>query len=181
MAKKLNKISIYPKTPEFARIEVISKKHGFVPVIIDTDDIPKVKDCTWHVIKGKSTFYCQTRIYPENKIFYLHRLIMGFPDLDIDHINHVGLDNRKSNLRICTHQENNMNRKSNKISSSKFKGVCWDKSKNKFKAYIKINKKLYNLGRFDSELDAALAYDAKALELFGEYAYLNFPEKPSSQ
>jgi len=92
----------------------------------------------------------------------------------VDHINHNILDNRKSNLRLCTIQKNSFNRRKTG-QTSKYKGIYFDKSHSKFKSQIKFNKKTYNLGRYYSEIEAARAYDAKAKELFKEFACLNFP------
>ena len=69
------------------------------------------------------------------------------------------------------------NKTSAKGSSSKYLGVCWDKSRNKWKASIRVNGKIYNLGRFAVEEDAARAYDKEAFKRFGIYANLNFPEE----
>lgn len=110
----------------------------------------------------------------EGKKFYLHRFLMQ-PSKEkvVDHINHNPLDNRKANLRICTHLENIRNSKSRRNSSSKYKGVRWVDSRQKYRVEICYNKKRVNLGYFQKETDAALAYNAKAKELFGEFAFLN--------
>ena len=115
----------------------------------------------------------------------LHRLLMEIhhpelrdnPKLYIDHINGDKLDNRKENLRLATNQQNSMNRKPHKNSSSKYKGVYWSKRENKWIAQIVINKKNKYIGRYQDEKEAALAYDKAAREHFGEYAKLNFEEK----
>ena len=95
-------------------------------------------------------------------------------DLFVDHIDHNGLNNQKYNLRIATHSQNCQNRRPCKNSSSKYRGVCWHKKNKKWTAHIKIDKKTIYLGIFESEEDAAMAYDAKAKELHGEWTYLNF-------
>ena len=108
----------------------------------------------------------------------MHRLITNAPKgLMVDHINHNGLDNRRKNLRLCTVSQNNRNRRpiTRPNKGSKYKGVTFDKKRNLFKAEIQHNKKKYFLGRFKSQIKAAQAYDKKARELFGEFAYLNFP------
>ena len=107
----------------------------------------------------------------------MHRLIMDEPKgLIVDHRDHNGLNNRRSNLRLCTNAQNQYNRLPLKGGTSRHKGVCWCKSHNKFNAYIYQRSKRYHLGWFVNEDDAARAYDKKARELFGEYAYLNFPD-----
>ena len=95
----------------------------------------------------------------------------------IDHINHNGLDNRRENLRICTNAENNRHRRKPKNNTSGYKGVCWDKSKKKWRARIEKDNKNIHIGYYNILEEAARAYDAKAKELFGKYAQLNFPEE----
>ena len=97
------------------------------------------------------------------------RLIMYAPEgMDVDHKNGDPLDNRRKNLRVCTHRQNCQGRRPNKNCLSKYKGVSWFKGK----WTAMINQKY--LGRFDNEINAAKAYDEKAKELYGEYAYINF-------
>jgi hypothetical protein len=92
---------------------------------------------------------------------------------DIDHIDHNGLNNQKDNLRICTRKENLRNsRTRSKI--SKYKGIKLNTRTGKYGARIKINGEYLWLGTCESEELAALAYDKKAKEIFGEFACLNF-------
>ena len=108
----------------------------------------------------------------------MHRLIMDAPKgMDIDHINGNPLDNRKSNLRICTRAENMRNRGAQKNNTSGYKGVGWCKHRKKWHAQIKHNGKQIYIGRYKDKEEAARAYDAKAKELHGEYAHLNFPDE----
>lgn len=105
----------------------------------------------------------------------MHREIMDVPKhLVCDHINHNGLDNRKNNLRTCTRQQNTHNQKPRKKGTSKYKGVDWNKRQKKWRARIYYRGKCHYLGYFNNEIDAALTYDKKAKELFGEFACLNF-------
>lgn len=100
----------------------------------------------------------------------MHREILDTPDhLETDHINGNRLDNRLVNLRPCTGAENSRNRKKQK-GSSKYKGVTWRKSSNKWLAQIRVNKKSIHLGEFDDENEAAESYRKAAKELFGEFA-----------
>src|SRR5690606_30033579 len=108
---------------------------------------------------------------------FMHRQIMQPPkDLEVDHINGDKLDNRRSNLRIVTRQQNRFNERPRKGTSSKYKGVSWYKQTRRWEAYIKINGKKKRIGYFNDEIEAALAYDRAARELFGEYAKTNFKE-----
>lgn len=109
---------------------------------------------------------------------YLHRLICNPPpDKLSDHINRDKLDDRRANLRVVSHYENALNQGVRQTSRSKYKGV-WVKPDGRFAAHIKAHGKRYYLGRFDTELDAALAYDTAARDLHGEHAGLNFSEAP---
>jgi len=119
--------------------------------------------------KGKTGYAATTR---NGKILYMHRLILGEPENKIiDHIDHNGLNNQNSNLRICTHSENKANALVYRNNTSGYKGVCWDKNRNKWMAKIKYMGRLIYIGRFDSKEKAAEMYLKKAKELFGEFAF----------
>ncbi len=100
---------------------------------------------------------------------------MGKPKkgFDIDHINGDGLDNRKSNLRICKHGENQYNSKMPKNNTSGYKGVYWDKRRNKWISQININGKHVYIGQFINAIDAANAYDKAAMQYHKEFAKPN--------
>lgn len=108
----------------------------------------------------------------------MHRVIMGEPrGLVVDHIDGNSLNNRRSNLRVCTVSQNHQNQRF-RGGLSRYKGVCFLKKINKWRANIGFDGRRMHIGCFDNEVDAAKAYDRKAGELFGEFAYLNFPELP---
>lgn len=105
---------------------------------------------------------------------YLHKFIMPAPEgMVTDHINGNKLDCRVQNLRIISSSQNNMNRSKSRGKSSLFKGVCWDKSRSKWISVIKINSKAKNLGRYETEIEAARAYNSAAIDMFGQCAHLN--------
>lgn len=109
----------------------------------------------------------------------LHRFILKLSKEDktlCDHINRNPLDNRKSNLRKADSSQNNMNRGTRSNNTSGYKGVSYDVSRNKWQSMIACRGERYHIGRFPTKEEAARAYDEKAKELFGEFAYLNFPE-----
>lgn len=105
---------------------------------------------------------------------YLHKLIMGNPKgFQVDHIDHNTLNNQKSNLRICTTQENRRNQRKLIKATSIFKGVHWNKKCKKWRASITVSSKPIHLGLFIKETEAAQAYNKKAVELFREFALVN--------
>jgi hypothetical protein len=100
---------------------------------------------------------------------------------DVDHINNDRRDNRASNLRWATREENMRNGTSHKGSTSKFLGVSWYDASKKWQAYIRVNGTNMYLGRFTCEHEAAHAYNAAALKYFGEFANLNIITPPSQE
>ena len=136
---------------------------------VDNEDFDKVKNINWAFSKG----------YAYNTLIgHMHRLIMNAPDdMLVDHKEiEETLDNRRSNLRLATRAQNQHNQRPQSKSSSKYKGVGWHKPRNKWSGFIGYKGKKYHLGYFEDEIECAKVRDKKALELHGEFAYLNFPE-----
>ena len=147
--------------------------------IVDTEDYDRLVSMgRWHVQKmGENQIYArrQERVDGKQKALLMHRIVMNASKgFHVDHKNGKGLDNRKLNLRLCTKSQNAMNGSSHSDGSSKFKGVWWHKSHNKWGAQIMTDGKLNHLGSFEKEVDAAKAYDKAAKEFHGEFARLNF-------
>lgn len=146
-----------------------------VEFLIDKEDFPLVANHKWHIQSGGN--YVRSN-YAHGKSVYLHRLLLQ-PEsgMHIDHINGNKLDNRRKNLRVCTQSQNNLNVRKRDNSASIYKGVYRSNGRiNKWKAQIALKGKFYHCGVFSNEIEAALAYNAKAQELFGEYARLNIIE-----
>jgi hypothetical protein len=142
--------------------------------IVDAEDYDWLAQYKWSCQKSKNNFYA-TRAKGSARIS-MHREIMKAPEgVQVDHIDRGGLKNRRSNLRLCTHAENVHNSRPMRNATSKYKGVCWHKRKKKWCVSISKSGKRTYLGNFDDEVEATRAYDQKAEELFGEFAYLNFP------
>jgi len=135
--------------------------------IIDDEDYELINRHKWQFMK---TGYAAM---DSGKIL-MHRLIMGAgQDDEIDHINRNRLDNRRGNLRFCTHAQNMQNAIIKSDNTSGYKGVSFDKARKKWEAYININGNKKHIGRFTTSKEAAQAYDCEACKLFGEYARLN--------
>jgi hypothetical protein len=101
---------------------------------------------------------------------FLHRIIMDCPEgMVIDHIDHNKLNNMKSNLRIVTQQQNEMNRSKNKNNKSGVIGVCWYKRDNKWRAHIALNNKDIHLGLFDDLEEACKARKDAEIKYYGEF------------
>jgi hypothetical protein len=112
------------------------------------------------------------------KIVTMHRELMNQPKgFLVDHRNTDTLDNRRSNLRLATCSQNQWNRQKIKNTTSRFVGVSFYKSRKKWVAYIDAAGKRISLGYFNSEIDAARAYDEAAKKYHGEFARLNFPRE----
>ena len=141
--------------------------------IVDDDDFEKLPQNKWYC----SSYGYAVRTSRETlkrKMYWMHREIMDCPEgFEVDHINGDRLDNRKSNLRICSRDSNCKNLKKPKTNTSGFKGVSFDKRRGKFRAYITINNKQKWLGYFELAKDAALEYNKAAKEFYKEFANLN--------
>lgn len=147
--------------------------------LIDTEDYKRVKNYRWCL---DANGYVMTNNKLERTSIKLHRLILNIENskFHTDHINHNPLDNRRVNLRICTCSENVRNQRRRRDNHSGYKGVSWDKDRQKWRAYINHCFKRTHLGLFENKIEAAKTYDTAAKELFGEFAYLNFPDQETN-
>jgi len=145
--------------------------------LVDDEDYEWLNQWKWYAKHDNHDCYYAARNSHKHTI-RMHRLIMGLKAYNkklVDHINHDGLDNRRSNLRICTTGQNQFNRIPSKNTASKYKGVVHCTSNANWQAQIGFKGKRIYIGCFKTETKAANAYDKKAKELFGKFAYLNFP------
>lgn len=157
------------------KILIHSPKHGNKFASIDDDDYPKLSKYRWWR-GGKGKKYAFTTIYNghnKKNNMSMHRMIMDYPKLGIDHEDGNTFNNQKSNFRICTQAENVRNSKRNIKNKSGFKGVYFDKKSKKFRALIHINNKGKHLGCFNNANDAAIRYNQIAKYHWGEFAKLN--------
>lgn len=147
---------------------------------VDGQDAAMVSAFRWRSMRTPTgNAYAYTTI--AGRRVYLHHLIMnraprGKGRGGVDHINGDGLDNRRANLRTATQQQNGANTRSRRGTSS-LKGVSWNTKVGAWQAQIMVGYKHHVLGAYESEEDAARAYDIAAAAAFGEYARLNFPER----
>lgn len=160
----------------------LRNKHGEIVAYtkVDDEDYDHLMQWKWHKYPQKNTTYVGRNQEgwdgkSVRKKIKMHRYLMGItdPNIKVDHHNHDATDNQKHNLRVGTSGNNNANRKP--YGSFKYKGVA-KAGKNKlrpFIAQIVHNKKHYYLGLFKTEIEAAVAYNQKAIELHGEFACLN--------
>lgn len=139
--------------------------------IIDREDKDKCMEYKWCLVYKGKTAYVKS-----STLLYLHHLIIGRPPvgMEIDHKNMDGLNNRRSNLRFCTSEQNKRNRNRPSSNTSGYKGVIWDKKAGKWRAQITEKRKLVYIGIYDDPILAAKAYDKEAIARFEAFARPNF-------
>lgn len=156
---------------------------GYVTIVDDEDceELSKHRWCAFECPHGivyayRASSREEQRCGTPQRI-YMHRQILGLidkPSMRVDHCSRDGLDNRRANLRLCTHSQNLANVPKRR-GSSIYKGVHWHERLGKWKAYMQANDKSFHLGMFVDEEEAARVRDKAVLETFGEFAVLNFP------
>ena len=144
--------------------------------LVDDEDFEWLSAWKWYAKENGKSWYAARldSLRKPRRCIYMHHLLLDPPlSMRIDHRNHNGLDNRRQNLRICTRQQNQMNRQKQDGCSSQFKGVYWYRQTGKWRAHIKISGISQHLGYFAEEENAARAYNEAAKKLFGSFACLN--------
>ena len=150
---------------------------GYVALVDDADYDFLVGIGSWYASPSKRTVYARHSTRRQGQVYStgMHNVILG--GVGIDHVNGNGLDNRRVNLRRATDGENNRNRRRRTDNTSGYKGVSLHTRIGRFQAYITSGGRRQHLGYFDDLIEAARAYDAAAIETFGEFARLNFPKE----
>lgn len=144
--------------------------------LIDRADAELVAGFAWRRLTNGYVQAQRGKLY-----VYMHRLIAGAGEGEVvDHANRDPLDNRSANLRVCTQSQNLANRGADRRragTTSDHKGVSWSKARSKWVAYVHVDGRTRYLGRFATETEAAEAYNAAAIEAWGEFARLNDTEE----
>ena len=139
--------------------------------LVSNEDFEWLSQWKWCAMYSYNTWYVMRGNHPQ---VLMHRLIMDTPKgADTHHLNHNGLDNRRCNLEICSHQQNGFNQK-RQTGTSEHKGVSWYRRDEKWRAYIVLNNKQIHLGYYHDEIEAAKAYDTAAKKYYKEFALTNF-------
>lgn len=150
--------------------------------LVDDADYDYLMQWKWNAGRVNKAWYAQRRLpgpkKGKQKYIRMHVQLMNPPaGLTVDHEDGDGLNNQRYNLRIATRGQNNQAfRRKAEGKLSKYRGVSRYKGSQKWFGQVEFNGKGYNVGTFDTEEEAAIARDRKALELFGRFAHLNFPE-----
>lgn len=153
--------------------------------IVDDEDFEELSKYNWHYAKGSygREGYAKRDIYlgggrknMKLQHVWMHHLMDVPKGMSVDHINGDRLDNRRSNLRMCTNTQNQQNRKVQK-SLSGFKGVSFKPKKKAWEARITVNGKTLYAGRSKDKVTTAIMYDEAAKKYFGVFARLNFQEE----
>lgn len=146
--------------------------------IVDAADFEWLNQWKWCVTSDKKRhcFYAVRRTWnpltKRNSYVLMHRLILGLtnPKIEGEHRDLDGLNNRRSNLRACTHQQNRFNTGKRRDNKSGYKGVVWRKRERKWRAVITLNGRRFHLGDFVNIVDAANAYAKAGERLHGEFS-----------
>src|SRR5688572_20605420 len=120
--------------------------------IVDDDMFDYLSQWKWTAIFKGNTWYA-TRMSPRpfRKVIYMHRIVANSPeDTPVDHRDHNGLNNQDHNLRVCTSSQNSQNRIKPVSNTSGFKGVAWEKRREKWSSRIYVNRRQLYLGYFES-------------------------------
>lgn len=145
--------------------------------LVDDEDFDYLNQWSWHLdIGGYATSWEKGKTHKTRKHLFIHRLVAKTPQgMFTDHINGDRLDNRRSNLRVCTYSQNRYNTfKTKGRYISDYKGISRELTSKSWRVGIMVNKKQEVIYGFKNERHAALAYDLWAKDLYGDYAKLNF-------
>jgi hypothetical protein len=159
-----------PSDPAIRRIPLTKGKFATV----DAADYARLSRYKWSAVERHGNWYACRR--EGKRTIWMHREIMDAPRaLVVDHLDHNGLNNRRSNLCLCTSRQNSFNVR-HPSPDSQYVGVL--RCGSLWSAHLYHDGLEHSLGVFDTEIEAALARDERAVEVQGDHAYLNFPHGP---
>ena len=157
--------------------EILLSK-GYV-ALVDDEDYDFLSQWKWTAAVRKHTVYAY-RMEKKTTAILMHRVLLErvegrilLSKEEVDHVDRCGLNNTRRNIRLASHADNNKNRGITKSNSSGYKGVGWDKYTSKWVAYIRLDGKHKNLGRFSSLKEAAMAYDDASIRFHGDFSVTN--------
>jgi hypothetical protein len=145
-------------------------------ILVDEQDYDELIKYSWHIKANTNTSYAvrNKTINGKRTKVYMHRSILQAKDGQVvDHRNGDGLDNRRTNIRLCTREQNNRSVSKRRTNTSGYKGVTWHGQRKKWQAYIKFNGIKKSLGLYINKHVAAQAYNVAAKNYHGEFAILN--------
>lgn len=153
---------------------------AFIPLtkgyeaVIDAVDVPLVAGKNWCAAVAKNTVYAVTRTSTKGgvkaKTLHLHRFLMSAPaNLEVDHKDCNGLDNRRKNLRLATRAQNQQNKQISRSNTSGFKGVSWCAQSKKWRATVCLNGKTKRVGTYATPELAHASYAAACFLMHGEF------------
>lgn len=141
---------------------------------VDLDCPIEILQSPWYCAGKEGEWYAIRNRAEGRKHLKMHQAILGLHGELVDHKNRDGLDNRRENLRRADKSQNLANSRKRRGCTSQFKGVFWNKNQKKWESRCQCRGVYHRLGFFQDEIEAAKAYDKKAIELFGEFARPNF-------
>lgn len=169
-----------PMTPPPEGMSRIPLSRGLF-AIVDKEDEGWLSQWKWsaNARRGGRGFNACRRVYKDGgqSLVYMHRVITECPDgLEVDHINGDPLDNRRENLRVCTHKTNTHGYLP-PVGRSRYRGVSWHKSWKRWIVRIVVGKERLPLGGFTSQEEAARAFDRAVIKHRDSLAFTNFPRE----
>lgn len=161
-------------------LSITGKYAGMYETTISIEDAEYVKQFNWGILRTKTNMYASRTISKGDKKYgtlLMHRVILSrklerelLKGEQVDHIDGNPLNNTRPNLRVATNVQNNANKGKTKRNTSGYKGVSFEKSRNKWQAEIMVDGRRIHLGRYDTPELAYEAYCEAALEYNREFA-----------
>lgn len=145
---------------------------------VDICDYDWLNQWSWYANKGRWGFYAIRQVWDgtRQRQLTMASFILGLPrGALVDHMDQDKLNNRRYNLRPATQTQNVHNVGIRSTNTSGYIGVSFQKERNHYQANISHNNKQFNIGKYKTALEAAIAYDVECVRLRGEFARTNFP------